>query len=90
MSSLPALKRTFLLALIVIVAPVAVATTLDPKVGLLAVAYGASCAFLLPFAQCNILVMAPGGYKTRDFLRLGSMMTVVMALATIAGLILFV
>jgi di/tricarboxylate transporter len=34
--------------------------------------------------------MAPGGYSTRDFVRVGSMMSVVMALATIVGLIVFV
>ncbi|MCP5069471.1 MAG: SLC13 family permease [bacterium] len=50
---------------------------------LLAVAYGCSCAFLLPFAQCNILVMAPGGYHTRDFLRVGLAISVVMAATVI-------
>ena len=51
--------------------------------------YGCSCAFLLPFAQCNILVMAPGGYTTRDFVRVGAAMSVVMALVTILAFTLF-
>jgi len=38
----------------------------------LGVAYGASCAFILPFAhQCNLMIMGPGGYKTKDFVKVG-------------------
>ena len=48
-----------------------------------------ACAFLLPFAQCNILVMAPGGYKTGDFLRVGAVMSIVMAVVTIAAFTFF-
>jgi di/tricarboxylate transporter len=71
----------------VIVAPVAaraaLASDLELHAALLVVAYGCSCAFLLPFAQCNILVMGPGGYRTRDFLRVGGWMSLVMAATTI-------
>ncbi|MHC4449355.1 MAG: SLC13 family permease [Planctomycetota bacterium] len=69
----------------VILAPVAakaaeVAGTSTAK-AFLAVAYGASCAFILPFAhQCNLMVMSPGGYKTRDFVRVGTIVSVLMAL----------
>jgi len=66
-----------------IAARAAVAAGIDVKHALLVMAYGCSCAFLLPFAQCNILVMAPGGYKTRDYLRAGICMSLVMALTTI-------
>jgi len=39
---------------------------------LMAVAVGASCAFLSPIGhQCNTLVMAPGNYKFGDYWRLG-------------------
>ncbi|MEO1292604.1 MAG: SLC13 family permease, partial [Pseudomonadota bacterium] len=39
---------------------------------LMAVAVGASCAFLTPIGhQCNTLVMGPGGYKFTDYWRLG-------------------
>ena len=71
----------------VIVAPVAARTALaagiDLKDALLVMAYGCSCAFLLPFAQCNILVMAPGGYKTSDFIKVGACMSLVMAVIVI-------
>ena len=74
----------------VIVAPVAAATAvqggLDPRSALLAMAYGCSCNFLLPFAQCNLLVMTPGGYQTRDYVRVGLGMSVVMAVTCIACL----
>ena len=39
---------------------------------LMAVAVGASCAFLTPIGhQCNTLVMGPGGYKFSDYWRMG-------------------
>lgn len=39
---------------------------------LMAVAVGASCAFLTPIGhQCNTLVMGPGGYKFGDYWRMG-------------------
>ena len=42
----------------------------------LAVAYGASCAFILPFAhQCNLMVMGPGGYRFADYVKLGVPLT---------------
>ncbi len=73
----------------VILAPVAwqaaAAAGMDPKRAFLAVAYGTSCAFMLPFAhQCNLMVMGPGAYETRDFVRVGAGLSVVVAAATIA------
>jgi len=39
---------------------------------LMAVAVGASCAFLTPIGhQCNTLVMGPGGYEFGDYWRMG-------------------
>jgi len=74
----------------VIVAPVAVraaaALDVDPKAALLAMAYGCSCNFIVPYSQCNLLVMAPGGYRFRDFLRVGIPLSVVMAITTIVAL----
>jgi di/tricarboxylate transporter len=47
---------------------------------LMAVAVGASCAFLSPIGhQCNTLVMAPGGYKFGDYWRLGLPLEIVIA-----------
>lgn len=71
----------------VIMAPVAARAAgpagIELTGALLAVAYGASCAFLLPFAQCNILVFAAGGYRTRDFVRVGIWMSLVMGVVTV-------
>lgn len=73
----------------VIVAPVAhraaLAAGMDVKSALLVMGYGCSCAFLLPFAQCNLLVMAPAGYRTRDFVRVGLWMSLVMAATTLVA-----
>ena len=72
----------------VILAPVAWEVTQGSGIPLektfMAVAFGTSCAFLLPFAhQCNLLVMGPGGYVTRDFARVGLGMSIVMAIGTV-------
>lgn len=77
----------------VILAPVAAsagnAMGLELRQTLLAVAYGCSCAFLVPFAhQCNLMVMAPAGYKTKDFLVVGGGMSLVVIATAIAMLIL--
>ncbi len=75
----------------VILAPVAyqvaLGSTLDVNKTFLAVAFGTSCAFVLPFAhQCNLMVMGAGGYRTRDFARVGIGMSLVMAAGTIVVL----
>jgi di/tricarboxylate transporter len=72
----------------VILAPVAYAAAessgVDVSKAFLAVAYGASCAFVLPFAhQCNLMVMGPGGYQTKDFARVGIGLSIVMAVTAI-------
>ncbi|MFQ6016677.1 MAG: SLC13 family permease [Kiloniellaceae bacterium] len=44
----------------------------DPDAFLMAVAVGASCAFLTPIGhQNNALIMGPGGYRFGDYWRLG-------------------
>lgn len=75
----------------VILAPVAYAAaqTSGVEVGkaFLAVAYGASCAFVLPFAhQCNLMVMGPGGYRTKDFAKVGIGLSIVMAVTAVVFL----
>ncbi len=63
-------------ATVVLMAPVAISVanglgfSVDPF--LMAVAIGASCAFLTPIGhQSNTLVMGPGGYKFTDYWRIG-------------------
>lgn len=72
----------------VLAAPVAIAlsrgmeSSADPL--LLAVAIGASCAFLTPIGhQSNTLVMAPGGYRFGDYWRLGLPLSIVVVLVAV-------
>jgi di/tricarboxylate transporter len=67
----------------VLMAPIALtlATRLDvnPDAFLMAVALGASCAFLTPIGhQSNTLVLAPGGYKFGDYWRVGLPLEIVI------------
>jgi di/tricarboxylate transporter len=75
----------------VILAPVAIAAArtvgADPRSMAMAVALGCSLGFLSPLTHpASMLVMGPGGYTTRDFLRLGAPLTAVSILVTLAGL----
>lgn len=67
----------------VIMAPVAghVAGTLgaEPDAFLMAVAIGASCAFLTPIGhQNNLLILGPGGYRFGDYWRFGLPLEVIV------------
>jgi len=48
----------------------------DPMVAALVVAVSASNTFILPTHQVNALIMRPGGYKTKDYMRAGAGITV--------------
>lgn len=48
----------------------------DPAVFALTVAIATSNSFLIPTHQVNALLMGPGGYRVPDFMRAGSIMTV--------------
>lgn len=51
---------------------VAQKTGLDPLPFVMAVLYGASCSFMTPYGyQTNLMIMSPGRYTLRDFLRAG-------------------
>jgi di/tricarboxylate transporter len=59
-----------------IMAPIGVGIALqmeaNPDPFLMAVAVGASCAFLTPIGhQCNALILGPGGYRFGDYWRMG-------------------
>lgn len=47
----------------------------DPMVAALVVAVSASNTFILPTHQVNALIMRPGGYRTKDYMRAGIGMT---------------
>ncbi|MDA0667895.1 MAG: SLC13 family permease [Planctomycetota bacterium] len=75
----------------VILSPVALlvaeAMNFSPRNSLLAVAFGCSCAFVVPFAhQCNLMVAGPGRYRIRDFWLVGSGLSLVVAVVTIGML----
>lgn len=72
----------------VLAAPVAISlsrgmeASADPL--LMAVAIGASCAFLTPIGhQSNTLVMAPGGYRFGDYWRLGLPLSALVVLVAV-------
>jgi di/tricarboxylate transporter len=60
----------------VLLIPIAISTAVsigvDPKPFIIGVCFGASCGFAVPIGyQTNLLVYGPGGYRFRDFLKLG-------------------
>ncbi|MFV1972954.1 MAG: SLC13 family permease [Thiohalobacterales bacterium] len=54
----------------------AIAAGADPAVFALTVAIATSDSFLIPTHQVNALLMGPGGYRVKDFMRAGGGMTV--------------
>ncbi len=62
----------------------------DPKPLLVAIAFGASASFATPIGyQTNTLVMGPGGYAFKDYLRFGGPLSVLMWLTATALIPLF-
>ena len=78
----------------VLMAPIAInvadgiGASADPF--LMAVAIGASCAFLTPIGhQSNTLVMGPGGYKFGDYWRMGLPLELIIVIVAIPLLMFF-
>jgi di/tricarboxylate transporter len=77
-----------------IMAPIAVSVALtlnaDSDAFLMAVAIGASCAFLTPIGhQSNTLVMGPAGYRFGDYWRVGLPLEVLIVLIAVPLLAVF-
>ncbi len=77
-----------------IMAPIAVNIALNLNANidpfLMAVAIGASAAFLTPIGhQSNTLVMGPGGYKFTDYTRLGIPLSILIILLAVPLILLF-
>ena len=75
----------------VLVAPIALGLShqldLASDAALMAVAVGASCAFLTPIGhQSNALVMEPGGYRFGDYWRLGLPLSVVVTVVAVPAI----
>jgi di/tricarboxylate transporter len=75
-------------AVAVLLAPIALNTASDLGISpfplLMAVAVSASAAFLSPVGHsANILVMGPGGYRFRDFIKVGFPLTLVVLVVVV-------
>jgi len=63
---------------------------INPQAVALAVAIGCSNSFLTPMAHpVNLLMMAPGGYKFSDFLKVGWWFFLLSFVMLLVGMILF-
>jgi di/tricarboxylate transporter len=69
-----------------VVLPVAVKTAvamgLNPRTFAVAVTYAASCSFLTPLEPACVLVYTPGRYRFFDFVKIGSILTVLVFIIT--------
>jgi len=68
---------------------IALATGGNPAVYALIVGLATSNAFILPTHPVNALIMGPGGYKVKDFIRVGGLMSVLflVVMLTVLNLI---
>ncbi len=65
---------------------VAVATQSDlsPRPFVMAVAIAASCSFITPIGyQTNLMVMGPGGYQPRDYLKAGAPLSLIVMITAL-------
>lgn len=57
---------------------------LDPRLAVIAVAVTASCSFLTPIGyQTNTMVYGPGGYRYRDYLKLGAPLSLAVVIVVV-------
>ena len=83
MTNIAAVALVFPLAAAIIGSadPSLIENTEYSKVIFLSLAFGASNAFLTPIGyQTNLMIMGPGGYQTKDYLRFGIPVTVVYSI----------
>jgi di/tricarboxylate transporter len=78
-------------AVAAVVAPIAIEAGqrigADPREFAMAVALASSMAFLTPLGHpVNVLVMGPGGYRFKDYLRVGLPLTVLLIVLIVVGL----
>jgi di/tricarboxylate transporter len=76
-----------------VMCPIAIGTAgqlgVNPDPFLMAVAVGASCAFLTPIGhQNNTLILGPGGFRFGDYWRLGLPLEILVAAVSIPMLLL--
>lgn len=73
----------------VLLLPIAVSTAVgigvDPKPFIIGICFGASACFATPMGyQTNLMVLGPGGYSFKDYLRLGIPLNIFVILAGMA------
>lgn len=68
---------------------IAIGVGADPALYALTVALATSNSFLIPTHQVNALIMGPGGYRVPDFLRAGSIMTLLFLVVLLVMLNVF-
>ncbi|AHM60799.1 TrkA-C domain-containing protein [Flammeovirgaceae bacterium 311] len=78
----------------VLMAPIGINIAADMEISadpfLMAIAVGASCAFLTPIGhQSNTLVMGPGGYKFSDYWKMGLPLTIGMIIVGVPLILYF-
>lgn len=78
-------------AAVLLMIPIAVATAKEigapPFSFLLAIMFAASTAFMGPVGyQTNLFVYGPGGYRVRDFVRIGAPLFLLLSFVTVAGI----
>jgi di/tricarboxylate transporter len=78
----------------IIMGPVAISVAerlnSNPDAFLMAVAVGASCAFLTPIGhQNNALIMGPGGYRFGDYWRLGLPLEILIVAVAVPAIVFF-
>ena len=56
----------------------AVALGINPRAIAVTITYAASCSFLTPLEPASVLVFTPGRYRFFDFVRVGSILTVIV------------
>lgn len=61
---------------------IAIGVGADPAVYALTVAIATSNSFLIPTHQVNALIMGPAGYRVADFIKAGSVMTVLFLIVS--------
>ena len=74
--------------------PIALSTAsnmgLSPQTFMMAIAMAASASFMTPISHpANILVMGPGGYRFKDYLKIGGILTLVIMAIIIVVLPIF-
>lgn len=65
---------------------IAVGVGANPAMFALTVALATSNSFLIPTHQVNALIMGPGGYRVSDFMKAGSIMTVMFIVVVVSML----